>query len=142
MEKREIKMMAAEIARSMGGSPDLVNAVIKIESNFDPYAKGAAGEIGLMQLLPQGAIKDWEMFHQPLNYWKPENNITVGTWYLTVRIPQLLKRYDYEINRKNIIWSYNAGIGNLLNGVYPDSTQNYYHRVQELTRSTPTFFLF
>jgi soluble lytic murein transglycosylase-like protein len=39
-------------ARRAGLQPELVLAVIQIESNFDPYAISSAGARGLMQIMP------------------------------------------------------------------------------------------
>lgn len=40
-------------ARAYKMDPDIVLAVITVESNWNPYRKGKHGEIGLMQLLPE-----------------------------------------------------------------------------------------
>ena len=42
-------------ARRQGLPPEVAVAVMEIESNFDPGAKGAAGEVGLMQIMPSTA---------------------------------------------------------------------------------------
>src|SRR5262245_24974052 len=42
-------------AKRTGLDPALVDAVIKIESDYQPNKIGAAGEIGLMQVLPSTA---------------------------------------------------------------------------------------
>nr|WP_237683986.1 transglycosylase SLT domain-containing protein [Pseudaminobacter soli] len=42
-------------ARRQGLPPEVALAVMEIESNFDPGAKGAAGEVGLMQIMPATA---------------------------------------------------------------------------------------
>lgn len=48
--------VAAECeARRHGLPPEVALAVMQIESNFDPRAKGAAGEVGLMQIMPATA---------------------------------------------------------------------------------------
>src|SRR2546428_11731081 len=48
----------AQIATKRGVDPFLVKAVIHRESEFDPFAYGRAGEIGLMQVTPAAGL-DW-----------------------------------------------------------------------------------
>ena len=42
-------------AKQYGVPVDLAHAVIKVESNFNPKARGSAGEVGLMQIKPATA---------------------------------------------------------------------------------------
>lgn len=64
---------------------ELVFAVIKVESDFDPYALSSAGAMGLMQMLP--STYEWltfvlkEKFSEEALY-NPEINIKYGTYYL------------------------------------------------------------
>lgn len=68
-------------AASYGVPVSLAHAVVKVESNFRPDARGRAGEIGLMQIKPStarmmgfsGSVKD--LYH-------PETNIRYGMKYL------------------------------------------------------------
>lgn len=68
-------------AAAYGVPADLARAVIQIESNYRPNARGSAGEVGLMQIKPatarmmgyKGSVK--ELFH-------PETNIKYGMKYL------------------------------------------------------------
>ena len=48
-----------ESADRYGVDPALVKAVIWRESRFRPYVRGKAGEIGLMQIMPDKAVVDW-----------------------------------------------------------------------------------
>src|SRR5699024_10760862 len=45
----------AETAQKYDIDEKLIHSVIKMESNYDPYAKSSAGAQGLMQLMPQTA---------------------------------------------------------------------------------------
>ncbi len=47
--------LAACEAKRTGLPPHIALAVIEIESGFDPAARGAAGEVGLMQVMPPTA---------------------------------------------------------------------------------------
>jgi len=73
--------LITEYADKFGVSPKLADAVVRIESNYDPKARGSAGEIGLMQIKPatarmmgyDGSIK---------GLYNPVTNIEYGMKYL------------------------------------------------------------
>jgi Transglycosylase SLT domain/Domain of unknown function (DUF4124) len=108
-------------ATKHGLSPDLVRAVIQVESAFDPTAVSPKGAMGLMQLMPATAREYGvtDPFH-------PEQNIRAGTAYLK----RLLDRYDRKIELA--LAAYNAGPGNVEKyGDVPPfrETQNYVKKI-------------
>ena len=78
--------------------PDLVNSVIRAESNFNSRAVSNKGAQGLMQLLPQTASQ-----LGVTNTFDPTANVEGGTRYLR----ELLERYNFDVVKA--LAAYNAG---------------------------------
>ncbi|MET0606724.1 MAG: transglycosylase SLT domain-containing protein [Beijerinckiaceae bacterium] len=75
------RAIAAREAEARGLPPAIADAVMKIESAYRPAARGAAGEIGLMQVMPptaqlMGFLGDGAALADP------ETNIKLGVRYL------------------------------------------------------------
>jgi soluble lytic murein transglycosylase len=101
--------------RRYGVDPALVKAVVWRESRFNRRARGAAGEIGLMQV-SKLAAQEWaaaegrpHFRHEEL--FDPGKNILAGTWYLR----KLLQRYEKADNPiPYALADYNAGRTHML----------------------------
>ena len=79
-------------------SPELLHAVVRAESAYDPNALSRAGAQGLMQLMPETAHR-----YDVANAWDPAENLDGGARYLK----DLLQMFDS--NLKLALAAYNAG---------------------------------
>lgn len=111
--------------------PNLVRAVVKVESNFNPNAVSRKGAMGLMQLMPSTARQ-----LKVKNPFDPEQNVDAGVRHLK----HLLESYGGNV--KLTLAAYNAGAGAVArsSGVprYAE-TQNYVRRITTLYNSGSVF---
>jgi hypothetical protein len=120
----DIDAAIAQAAARHNVDPNLVRAVVKVESNFNPNAVSRKGAMGLMQLMPSTARS-----LNVKNPFDPEQNIDAGVRHLK----KLLDNYGGDV--KLTLAAYNAGAGAVArsSGVpHYAETQNYVRRITNL----------
>jgi len=104
--------------------PNLVRAVVKVESNFNSNAVSHKGAIGLMQLMPQTARQ-----LKVKNPFDPDQNVDAGVRHLKY----LLESYNGDVNLT--LAAYNAGEGAVRRSAgvpHYSETQDYVRRITNL----------
>lgn len=99
-------------------NPDLLAALIYVESRFEASSKSNQGAVGLMQLMPSTAMwvarklekKDFELD----DLYDPKTNIELGSWYFSY----LRKKFNGDLIKT--LAAYNAGEGNVNNWLKND----------------------
>ncbi len=120
----ELDKVIEEAARRNSVDPNLVRAIIKVESNFNPAAVSRKGALGLMQLMPDTARRLGVS-----DAFDPAQNVEAGTRHLR----NLLNSYHGDVTLS--LAAYNAGSGAVdrNNGVPPYSeTRDYVKRITDI----------
>jgi len=92
-----LRKMIVNSASKQGVEPNLVEAIIAVESGFNPMAVSVKGAMGLMQLMPQTASR-----YGVADPFNPKQNVSGGIRYLR----DLLLRFE---NLIHALAAYNAG---------------------------------
>jgi soluble lytic murein transglycosylase-like protein len=120
----EIDSAIERAATKHGVDANLVRALVKVESNFNPNAVSNKGAMGLMQLMPRTATG-----LSVSNPFDPQQNVDAGVRHLK----QLLNNFGGDVRLS--LAAYNAGEGAVKrSGGVPRSaeTQNYVKRITDL----------
>ncbi|MBI4642864.1 MAG: transglycosylase SLT domain-containing protein [Deltaproteobacteria bacterium] len=98
MSPLELEPVVQEASRHYNLPPQLIKAVIRVESNFVPSATSPKGAQGLMQLMP-GTAEDLQV----RNAYDIRENVLGGARYLRI----LLEKFGYRLPLA--LAAYNAG---------------------------------
>lgn len=123
-------------------SPSLVYAVIRTESNFNPYAVSPVPAYGLMQLVPSSGGRDAyrratgnDGIPSKEYLFDANNNIELGAAYVNVLAFNYLEMVQNEVSREYcVISAYNTGAGNVLKTFSKDRTE----AVNMINRKSPS----
>lgn len=140
-QAQKYSAMVNKYAAQHNISTSLVYAVIRTESNFNPYAVSAAPAYGLMQLVPTSGGRDAYRKVTGGNgiptkeyLFDSSNNIELGTAYLNILAYNYLEAVSSEVSREYcVISAYNTGTGNVLKVFSKNRTE----AINTINRSGP-----
>ena len=118
---RKYQSHVEHFAQTYNVSKNLIYAIMKTESNFNPFAVSTAPAFGLMQIVPTSAGRDVNRYLKKSGLptkkflFKPVNNIQYGTVFLHLLDQQYLNAINNPVSRHYcVIAAYNTGAGNVL----------------------------
>ena len=124
---RKYRNHVERFARRYEVSKNLIYAVMKTESDFNPYAVSSAPAFGLMQIVPTSAGREVNVYLNREGFpsdrflFVPENNIQYGTVYLHLLDVKYLSQISHPVSREYCtIAAYNTGAGNVLKTFDPN----------------------
>lgn len=120
-QAEKYRPIVARMAAQFQISPSLVFAIIRTESNFNPFAVSSAPAYGMMQLVPTSGgrdayrkVKGQDGIPSRDYLFDPQNNIELGTAYLHVLMYNQLDDVANTVSREYcVISAYNTGPGNV-----------------------------
>ncbi|MBI5672096.1 MAG: DUF3393 domain-containing protein [Nitrospirae bacterium] len=129
-QAEKYRAIVTRFAEQFKISPSLIFAVIRTESNFNPFAVSSAPAYGLMQLVPTSGGRDayrkakgTDTIPSREYLFDPENNIELGSAYLNVLSYNLLESIGNEVSREYcVISAYNTGPRNVFKTFASDNT--------------------
>lgn len=121
-QAEKYRPLVEKFARDYNVSPSLVFAIMRTESNFNPFAVSSAPAYGLMQLVPTSGGRDAyrrakgaDQVPTKQYLFDAENNIELGVAYLSVLAFDQLDAVSDPTSREYcVISAYNTGPSNVL----------------------------
>ena len=140
-QAEKYRPLVEKFARTYDISPSLVFAIMRTESNFNPFAVSSAPAYGLMQLVPSSGGRDAykrakgsDEIPSKQYLFNAENNIELGTAYLNVLAFDELDEVADPVSREYcVISAYNTGPSNVLR-TFGGSSKNRNGALDEINR--------
>src|SRR4051812_26894447 len=114
--------MVESISRRNGVDPNLIDAMIRTESNYNAWAVSPKGAIGLMQLIPETGRRFGVQ-----NFFDPQQNIEGGVRYIKYLLEMFGGNVDLSLAAYNAGENLVARLGKI--PPYPE-TRNYVRKIR------------
>jgi len=114
--------LVESISRSNGVDPNLIDAMIRTESNYNAWAVSPKGAIGLMQLIPETGRRFGVQ-----NFFDPQQNIEGGVRYIKYLLEMFGGNVDLSLAAYNAGENLVARLGKI--PPYPE-TRNYVRKIR------------
>ncbi len=143
-QAEKYRPLVDKFAQTYNISPSLVFAVMRTESNFNPFAVSPAPAYGLMQLVPSSGGRDAykrakgsDTIPSKQYLFDAENNIELGVAYLNVLAFNQLDEVTDPVSREYcVISAYNTGAGNVLRA-FGGSSKNRDAALRDINQLSP-----
>ena len=140
-QAEKYRPLVEKFAKTYGISPSLIFAIMRTESNFNPFAVSSAPAYGLMQLVPSSGGRDAykrakgsDEMPSKQYLFDAENNIELGAAYLNVLAFHELDEVADPVSREYcVISAYNTGPSNVLR-TFGGSSKNRNGALDEINR--------
>jgi len=140
-QAEKYRELVSRYAKVYDVSPSLVFAIMRTESNFNPFAVSSAPAYGLMQLVPSSGgregyrrAKGKDTMPTKDYLFDPNNNIELGAALLNVLAYNQLDDIADTVSREYcVIAAYNTGAGNVFRTFSRDQTT----AINEINRLHP-----
>lgn len=105
-KRNQVYKLTEKVAVNCNLDTNLVLAIVKVESNFNPNAISAKGAVGLMQILPSTSDYVCKIYNinNSINLNNAEDNLLIGCYYVKYLIAKFA-------NLNTVLACYNAGEG-------------------------------
>ena len=118
-ENNRHRRMAAQYAERYGVDPEIFARLVAKESNWNPNARGAAGELGYTQIMAETGMNPGLGVTPIKDRSDPLDNLRFGAEYLGA----LIEYYDGDYSKA--LMAYNGGLGNVDKGTVSKAAQSY-----------------
>ena len=111
--------------------------IAQIESSRNPGAIGDHGKALGMYQIHKAVVEDYNKYRNKTRFkpfsWSemanPEKGEIVARWYLSQRIPALLRYYGLPVSQDNVLTAWNAGIEKVRKGYVAQAYIAKYRRI-------------
>jgi len=120
MSKNDVLKVIKSQSSEYGIHPELISAMVQVESNFNTHAISNKGAEGLMQIMP-----DTQKLVEVTDPFNAKQNIKGGIRYFIVQL-------QHFGSVRKALWAYNAGPSRVERQQIPEESRQYANRILQI----------